>query len=668
MENFFHPTEEILNECINGFHQYLLSNPVHLNYVSNHLCTMTGFSKKELLNKNTDSYATLVYPADREMYSQMIKQLQTKAQTLTAEYRLVKKDGTILYVRDTVTSKQLDNGSLAAYSVLTDITDLKKENTNLQFLNETIPCGFLKYTCEKQPKITYINEKMLELLRFPKEREGEINYLELYKDNIFFLIPMEERRRFSKYLNRVYTANAPIAGETTLLRCDGTRAHVFGWVIKTVNDDGQEEFQSVCMDMTEEYHARKFKETKHYLKALSDVFDNVFEYNFHTNTVKCLYSNDSPIFRRLENIPMQMEDATEKWIAATVAEEEQNSVRLFFRDFIQKKLYQPNEKPPQITYRALSSDGQTKSYTGIFLKLEENVSLYCCRCVLDIQETDHLRAENISLKQELQNLVLQFTEGIAAFEVTEQEVTPLYASDNVCEFFGISKEEWFSLMKKSTPIKDFVSRSKVAYDNFTKLLQMGEAEFSYFDLSTQTNRRIKAICSRKSPVGSTPRYIMLYNMDEPEKNTTKQTIENHLVSIRTFGYFDVFVDNRPIAFRSQKAKELFALLVDRRGGYVSSEEAISFLWEEETVNPVTLARYRKVALRLKNILEEYDISEVIESVDGKRRIVTEKVQCDLYDYLTGKEEFSHLFHYSYLNNYSWGETTLGELSRKRTST
>ena len=119
---------------------------------------------------------------------------------------------------------------------------------------------------------------------------------------------------------------------------------------------------------------------------------------------------------------------------------------------------------------------------------------------------------------------------------------------------------------------------------------------------------------------------------------------------------------RPIAFRNKKSKELFALLVDRRGGYVSSEEAISFLWEDEPVNPVTLARYRKVALRLKNILEEYGISEVVESVDGKRRIATEKVRCDLYDYLSGKEEFSQLFKGSYLTNYSWGENTLAELA------
>ena len=75
-----------------------------------------------------------------------------------------------------------------------------------------------------------------------------------------------------------------------------------------------------------------------------------------------------------------------------------------------------------------------------------------------------------------------------------------------------------------------------------------------------------------------------------------------------------------------------------------------------------MSRYRKVALRLKNTLEEYGISDIVESVDGKRRIVMEKVQCDLYNYLSGKEEYAQLFKGSYLTNYSWSETTLGELS------
>ena len=110
------------------------------------------------------------------------------------------------------------------------------------------------------------------------------------------MIPMEERRRFALYLNRVHTAGEAIAGEMTLLRCDGSKAYVLGWVAKTVGEDGQEEFQGVCMDITQRRQAREAGETSRYLRVLSEVYDKIFEYNLGSATVKCLYGSDSPVF------------------------------------------------------------------------------------------------------------------------------------------------------------------------------------------------------------------------------------------------------------------------------------------------------------------------------------------------------------------------------------
>ena len=219
----------------------------------------------------------------------------------------------------------------------------------------------------------------------------------------------------------------------------------------------------MCMDVTERHQAQKAGETRRYLKALTDVYDKIFQYDLSSNTVTCRYSNNSPTFKWLENIPMQMEDATERWITGTVAEEDCEQVRTFFQKFFQKQLYRPGGRPPQLSYRAQSSSGEMELYQGIFLKMDDSVSLYCCRKVTDASEADSLRHENLSLKENMQELVLRFTDGVAAFEVTEEMVTPLYASDNVFEFFGFSQEEWMPLMKKSTPIKEFVSRSDVAY-------------------------------------------------------------------------------------------------------------------------------------------------------------------------------------------------------------
>ncbi len=683
---------EILDN-ISGYHEYDIADAKNLRFVSDSLCRMTGYSKNELIDSE-GGYAGILCEDDRETYLSFLRRMASGEGDYSEKYRIKKKDGNIICVKDSVNVKRERDGKLVGYSVLIDITDAYDDmqhtvlntdftcadrsiasNNNLSFLNDTVPCGFIKYTCEKQPRITYINKNMLDFLRFSENKDGEADYYEMYKNNLFLLIPVEERHRFSVYLNKVYRAGVPVAGEMTLLRFDGSRVQVFGWVTKVINEDGTEEFQSVCMDVTKRQLARKDRETRRYIKALSEVYDKIFEYNFAAETVKCLYSNNSPMFTWLENIPMQLADATRKWITDTVDAADVERVQKFFAEFADnRRKLQDTEQPLIINYHARSSDGHVRAYSGIFLKIDENISFYCCRRLVDQTEAERLRNENESLKENMTQLIKQFTDGVAAFKVTaDGYVLPLYSSENVCGFFGYSSDEWNELMKKGTPIEDFVERSATEYEAFEKLLKDGEEEFTYEDITSKTAKRVRAVCTQKTSDNVSSRYIMLYIVPENEADsvgdtdvmgnavTEKMSCGGHKITIRTFGYFDVFVDGRPIAFRNKKSKELFALLVDRRGGFVTSEEAISFLWEDEPASPVIYSRYRKVALRLKNLLEEYEIADVVEAVDGKRRIICERVNCDLYDYLTGNEKYSQLFKGSYLTNYSWGETTLGEL-------
>ena len=660
MKNTLNDIEMVLSGAVSGFHEYILTNPFHIGCAGDNLCWMLGVGEQELLSPDEDMYAAFVHPADRKRYCRFLSELSQTEQQKSIQYRLKKAGGRYVRVSDSMVSRRLSDGTMAGYSVLSEIPDDEQGGEELRFLNDTVPCGFLKYTCDRQPRITYVNDRMLEMLRFPAIKDGEIDYLELCRDNIYLMIPMEERRRFAAFLNRVYTQETPIAGELAVSRCDGTKGYIFGWVTKTTDEQGNEEFQSVCMDITEKYRTKKDRETQRYVRALSEVYDKIFEFDLVSSTVRCLHGSQSSMFKLLEDIPMQTTEAVEKWVSASVDEHDRDRVQSFFREYARRQLSEASPRPPQIRYRALSSSGKMKSYVGIFLKIDSATSLFCCRASVEEDELDHLRSEAAALKNMNENMhefVSRYADGAVAFEVVGEIARPLYASDNMYEFFGFTKDEWHSIMEKGSALKEIAFRSGAPYESYQRLLEEGEGEFTYYDIKKKTERRIKAICSQKEPGDSSPRYVMLYKMPGEMRGDEK----NGRIRIRTFGYFDVFVGDKPIAFRSEKAKELFALLVDRRGGYITSDEAIGFLWEDEPVSTVTQARYRKIALRLKNILEEYGVSDVIQSVDGRRRLVTERVKCDLYDYLSGSEEYAGLFKGSYLTNYSWAETTLGEL-------
>ena len=145
--------KEILSQNISGFHEYILDgDDAKLGYISENFCRMVGFTSDEI--SQLGGYSQLVHKGDTEKFFELISGLKSGRRSVSAEYRLVAKDGSVIYVKDCSTLKISENGDLAALSVLTYITDIKRENENLKFLNETIPCGFLKYTCEKQPKIT----------------------------------------------------------------------------------------------------------------------------------------------------------------------------------------------------------------------------------------------------------------------------------------------------------------------------------------------------------------------------------------------------------------------------------------------------------------------------------------------------------------------------------
>ncbi len=258
-----------------------------------------------------------------------------------------------------------------------------------------------------------------------------------------------------------------------------------------------------------------------------------------------------------------------------------------------------------------------------------------------------------------------------------------YVSDNLCDLIGYTQKELLSDKADIYAALVHPADARLYSDFLKKLLSEEKTLTAHYRLLKKDGTLIyvnDTASFGKLSDGTPVAYSVLTDITSV-KNAREQPVKPisgtittlapnpapmRKIYIRTFGYFDVFVNDNPIAFRNQKSKELLALIVDRRGGYVSSEEAISYLWENEPINQVTMARYRKVAMRLKIILEEYGISDIIRTVNGKRCIAVDKVRCDLYNYLSGEEKYSQLFKGSYLTNYSWGEMTLAELQMHST--
>ena len=135
------------------------------------------------------------------------------------------------------------------------------------------------------------------------------------------------------------------------------------------------------------------------------------------------------------------------------------------------------------------------------------------------------------------------------------------------------------------------------------------------------------------------------------------------VVITTFGPFTVFVDDKPLHFSSSKAKELFALLVQKQGAVLTPQEALDCIWEGREYDKGDTSVYRVTLTRLRDILSDAGIGDILQSTPRGRYLDVRKYSCDLNDFINGDEEARRRFNGQYLPEYSWGESTLAQLIR-----
>ncbi|MFI3251590.1 MAG: response regulator [bacterium] len=136
------------------------------------------------------------------------------------------------------------------------------------------------------------------------------------------------------------------------------------------------------------------------------------------------------------------------------------------------------------------------------------------------------------------------------------------------------------------------------------------------------------------------------------------------VFIRTFGNFDVFYKGEAISFTNAKVKELFALLIDKRGGTLTSEMILSYLWEDKEYTETTSSYVRRTVKQLKLVLEKYNLEAIFIDNRNSKRIDTKKVSCDYYHVLLGDNSYLDDYNGYYMQQYEWAEPTVSIIDNK----
>ena len=205
---------------------YSMDHEMNLNFIGPKCLQMTGYSPEEFM-QDCHLLKKLIHPEDRERLIASRKILK-QGDITSGEFRLIKRDGTQIWVHQSATPTLNKEGRLSRVDAsLYDITELKtaeqalaEERTLLRTLLDTIPDSI--YMKNRSGRYIMLNKAFVKA--FKKEREEE-----LLGKTVFDLLPKHEANLISDLEQRILRKETQMISEEILLDIDGKTI----WLSKT---------------------------------------------------------------------------------------------------------------------------------------------------------------------------------------------------------------------------------------------------------------------------------------------------------------------------------------------------------------------------------------------------------------------------------------------------
>ena len=386
MEYVINNAEEIQGfpSFYGGYHRCSLDQPVHMEYVSDSYCDMLGYTREEIHDLFKDKLVEMVHPDDRSLFVDFVKSLIMKEQTLTLQYRMVRKGGEIIYVSETQTSQRMANGRLYGFGVTADISGavaLTAGNAE----NIKLPYGIMKCTCEKYPKVIWSNSYMDEIVGV-NENSGE--WEDFARDNIFFMIAYNERDLMREYLNEARESGMPVSIEHDIVRSDGKYVNVMGWLTSDKDEDGSSYYTFIYMRTSDRYRERLRRKENSYFTALKSAYNVIFEINLTKQTVECIHGRDSSPIGTSYEIRMAIDGAKDYWLNNYIIPEDRDMARDYFNRITEPGNIEREGRPLQMEFGIILRDGTLLDYLGVAVELDPSTVLFCCRDISNVKYVD----------------------------------------------------------------------------------------------------------------------------------------------------------------------------------------------------------------------------------------------------------------------------------------
>lgn len=225
-----------------------VSNDPQLCYVSPQVETIIGGSIQEWQENFAQRRLQAIHPDDRPTVTAALELAIAQEQAFEAEYRVVKLDGSITWLRDQaepITDAQ--TGTLLLQGIAIDVTSLKQTEEKSRLLIEQSPGIVYVSPLDQSSKHSYISPQIEPLLGVPRERwiAGFFNTWQQY-------VHPDDRDAVIAEMQSAIQKGHPFSLEYRMFRADGQVVWVRdqGDVILSP-EDGTPVLQGLAIDITE---------------------------------------------------------------------------------------------------------------------------------------------------------------------------------------------------------------------------------------------------------------------------------------------------------------------------------------------------------------------------------------------------------------------------------
>jgi len=142
----------------------------------------------------------------------------------------------------------------------------------------------------------------------------------------------------------------------------------------------------------------------------------------------------------------------------------------------------------------------------------------------------------------------------------------------------------------------------------------------------------------------------LMHLRKPVSTASKQKLR-----VQCFGNFDVFADGKILYFKRQKAKELLAYLVHKRGTSSTVKELCAVIYDDRVSEKSIEKQIQSVISVMMKTLKEAGVDDVVVKNYNSFSVDVTKVDCDFYRFIEKDPTLTRIYTGEYMSNYEWAE-------------